>query len=70
MPLWHIVKKGKFRSSSEQEVDHKQEQQTSTAAAILSYILRSAETGLHTLGSLISCQGQGQGCDNKELADL
>lgn len=46
----HIVKKGRFSSSSEQEVDHKQEQQTSTTAAILSYILRSAETGLHTLG--------------------
>lgn len=51
-------------------IDHKQEQQTSTTAAILNYILRSAETGLRTLGSLTSCQGQGQGCDNKELADI
>lgn len=66
----HSVKKGKSRSSPEQEVDLKQEEQTSAAAAILSCVVRSAETGVHTLGSLTSCQGQGQGYANEELADI
>lgn len=66
----HNIKKGEFGSSSELEGDLRREHQTSAVAAILTYILRSAETGVHTSGSLISCQGQGQGCENKELADI
>lgn len=41
-----------------------------TAAASLRYRQRAAEAATHALGSRISCQGQGQECENKELADI
>lgn len=62
----HSIKRGNLSSSDRRWISNR----TSAGAAVLSYVFRSTETRMHTLGSLISCQGHGQGCDDKELADI